>query len=97
MASTHTRRDAPSAPRSRRFLFTGLALLTLGLALLDRGFAAWRNDPSTLPPIDGPASPTVASMPSGAPAKKHPERSWMMLSGGGLVLVSILLFARKPV
>lgn len=69
---------------------TGFLLLLLGLGLLDRGFVSWRNDPRTLPDTSG-------AYPAAVPPHKAAERRWLMLCGGGMVLLSILLFTREPV
>ena len=84
-------------PKQLVHLAAFLALL-LGLALLDRGFARWRNDPRNFPNANG-VYPTAEDVkPSARQYLSDPTvAKTMALSGASLLALSVVLFGIAPV
>lgn len=82
-------------PLSDRINLTALFALLLGMLLLDRGFANWRNDPRSFPGPDGHALPVPPDAPPQTYVEQHHLMKAMEYSGAGLIALSVVLFGLR--
>ncbi len=83
-------------PRSDKFKICGLLALFLGLALLDRSFATWRDDFRNFPDPNGVYLPPEADAKPQTFFQQHGVLKTTTFSGLGLLLVSVVLLGKDP-
>ncbi len=81
--------------RRRGLVWAGLLTLLLGLMLLDRSFAFWRNDSRNFPNANGVYTTTVDPDAPHGPLLGHVVLKMMAFSGLGLLVLSVVLFGSR--
>ncbi len=84
-----------SLPRTDLFKIFGLLSLLLGIALLDRSFANWRNDFRNFPDANGNYLPPEKDAPAQTFFQQHRVLKTTTFAGLGMMIVSVVLLGKE--